>query len=234
MQRDINDQDYSIKAFFNSDGTKKYDRIDNVVVKSTNCTPVKNTRKKKQKPKGMSALAKKAIIFVALGAGIVIGSHELDDSIDTYKKDLDVRKTISSVVGENTHTFGYNANEKRPYWYYDVDKIAESVLNENKEYDIDTRIYGSYSELNEYKKEEHMDQIFVEMSKLIGSNPEKYTEEEIKACLHGSFSEYLDSKNITLEDYTKLMDKVIRAYAKEDKQEEEITQLLGELNGGAR
>ena len=49
-----------------------------------------------------------------------------------------------------------------------------------------------------------------------------YTEEEIKACLHSSFDEYLESKNITLEDYNKLMEKVIKAYVKEDKSQEEI------------
>ena len=234
MQKDINDLDYTVDALFYSDGTKKYDRIDSVVRNSTSCTPVRNSRRKKQKPKGMNNLAKKAIIFVALGAGIVIGAHELSDAVDTYKKDLDVRKTISSVVGENTHTFGYNTNEQRPYWDYDIYNIACDFLNKNKEYDIDTRIYGCYSDLNEYKKEEHMDEIFAKMSMLIGNNPENYTEDEIKACLHSSFSEYLDSKNITLEDYNKLMSKVIRAYAKEDKQEEEIAELLGELNGGAR
>ena len=61
-----------------------------------------------------------------------------------------------------------------------------------------------------------------------------YTEEEIKACLHSSFDEYLESKNITLEDYNKLMEKVIKAYVKEDKSQEEINNLLGELNGGSR
>ena len=67
-----------------------------------------------------------------------------------------------------------------------------------------------------------------------------YSEDEIKSALHSSFQDYLDSKNITLEEYEELMDKVIKAYAKEDKSEEEVASLLSKLNdagtrdGGSR
>ena len=57
MAKDINDLDYTVDVLFNMDGTKKYDRIDSVVRKSTNCTPTRNTRRKKQKPKGINELA---------------------------------------------------------------------------------------------------------------------------------------------------------------------------------
>ncbi len=60
MAKDINDLDYTVDVLFNMDGTKKYDRIDSVVRKSTNCTPTRNTRRKKQKPKGINELAKKS------------------------------------------------------------------------------------------------------------------------------------------------------------------------------
>ena len=49
-----------------------------------------------------------------------------------------------------------------------------------------------------------------------------------------AISDYLNSKNITLEDYTKLMEKVVKAYTSENKSEEEIKSLLSELNGGSR
>ena len=234
MAKDINDLDYTVDVLFNMDGTKKYDRIDSVVRKSTNCTPTRNTRRKKQKPKEINELAKKAIIFVTLGAGLIVGANAVKDASTTFTKTQEVRKTIGSVVMDNTGYYGYNPNEERPYWDYNTYNMAEDILDKNKEYDIDTRIYGCYSNLNEYKKTEFMDEIFRNMSRLIGDSPEKYTEEEIKACLHSSFDEYLESKNITLEDYNKLMEKVIKAYVKEDKSQEEINNLLGELNGGSR
>ena len=234
MTNDINDLDYTVDVLFNKDGTKKYDRIDNIVRKSTNCTPTRNIRRKKQKPKGINELAKKAIIFVSLGAGLIVGANAFKDGIDNLNKTQEVRNTIGSSVSENTEYFGYNPNEERPYWDYNTHNMAEDILDKNKEFDIDTRIYGCYSNLNEYKKNEFMDEIFRNMSRLIGDSPEKYTEEEIKACLHSSFDEYLESKNITLEDYTKLMEKVIKAYVKEDKSQKEINNLLKELNGGSR
>lgn len=234
MENDINDLDYTVNTLFNSDGTKKNNRIDSVVRKSTNCSPTKITKKSKQKPKGMNDLAKKAIIFVSLGAGLVVGAHAMKDFTATENKTREVKDTISSVVSENTDYYGYNPYEQKPYWDYDTNNMAKDILDENKEYDIDTRIYGCYSNLNEYKKNEFMDEVFRNMSKMIAEAPENYTEEEIKSCLHSSFDEYLASKNITLADYSKLMEKVIRAYAKEDKSQDEIVDLLGELNGGSR
>ena len=231
---DINDLDYTVNAIFNNNGTKKYQRIEEVTTKSTNCTPIRNTRRTKQKPKGMKNLAKKAIIFVALGAGLVVGIHEFKETTTLLDNTLNIRSSIGSVVSENTNTYGYNANEERPYWDYNIANIAKDVLDENKEYDIDTRIYGCYSHLNDYRKHDYMDSIFRSMSKLISANPEGYTEDEIKACLHSTFDEYLDSKGITLEDYEDLMEKVIKAYAKEDKTESEIQDLLSKLNGGSR
>ena len=146
----------------------------------------------------------------------------------------EIKNIIGGVERDSFRSNGYNYSEKRTDWWYDIEQMANGVLNENKEYDIDTRIYGCYSRLNEYKKDEFMDAVFKEMSKLIGSTPDAYTDEEIKACLHSSFKEYLDSKGISLEDYTKLMENVIRAYASEDRSQEEIASLLGELNGGSR
>ena len=121
-----------------------------------------------------------------------------------------------------------------------MDNVASEVLNTNKEYDIDTRIYGCFRALNEYEKESYMNELFSKMSRIIASNPASYSEDEIKSALHSSFQDYLDSKNITLEEYEELMDKVIKAYAKEDKSEEEVASLLSKLNdastrdGGSR
>lgn len=226
-------------VFFNADGTPRTNkqtstRFDDVVYKSTDVSPTKNTRSSRQKPRGTKNLAQKAIVFVALGAGLVMGAHEFKEAMETSKGSFAIKGELGNVVSQNTNTYGFNASAQSPYWDYDLPNIAKDVLDNNKEYDIDTRIYGCYSRLNEYKKDEFMDAVFKEMSKLIGSTPDAYTDEEIKACLHSSFKEYLDSKGISLEDYTKLMEDVIRAYASEDRSQEEIASLLGELNGGSR
>ena len=116
----------------------------------------------------------------------------------------------------------------------------EKIIELIKEYDIDTRIYGCFRALNEYEKESYMNELFSKMSRIIASNPASYSEDEIKSALHSSFQDYLDSKNITLEEYEELMDKIIKAYAKEDKSEEEVASLLSKLNdagtrdGGSR
>ena len=47
MENDINDLDYTVNALYNSDGTKKNNRIDSVVRKSTNCTPTRVTKRSK-------------------------------------------------------------------------------------------------------------------------------------------------------------------------------------------
>ena len=112
-----------------------------------------------------------------------------------------------------------------------MNKMASDVLNNNKEYDIDTRIYGCFRALNEYDKTEHMNELFSKMSRLIADEPGEYTEDEIKSALHSSFQEYLDSKSITLDEYETIMEKVIKEYAKEDISQEKINDLLDQLNG---
>ena len=112
-----------------------------------------------------------------------------------------------------------------------MNQMASDVLNNNKEYDIDTRIYGCFRALNEYDKTAHMNELFSKMSRLIADEPGKYTEDEIRSALHSSFQEYLDSKSITLDEYESIMEKVIKEYAKEDISQEKINDLLGQLNG---
>ena len=232
MSDNVQDFDYAINKMFNSDGTRKeYNRDEDAFNLSTNRPIVRNSRTKKRKPKGISDLAKKAIVLVAIGIGITVGVHELHEAMEVGENAMEIKNELASVVRDNTQTDGYNTEEQRPYWWYNRGDVASDVLNKNKEYDIDTRIYGCFRSLNEYNKTEHMDELFSKMSRLIGDNPGAYTEDEIKSALHSSFDEYLESKNISLEDYQKLMEKVIKAYAKEDVNQEEINSLLTTLNG---
>lgn len=250
----IDDEDYVVNKMFNSDGTRKTSRETEIYQKSSNVPPVKNNRKNKQKPKGMKQIATKAIIFVALGAGLVVGANEMKNSIQDYGNYLDVSTELHQSVVENTNTYGYNANEQRPYWDYDAYGIANSILNENQEYDIDTRIYGAYDSLNEYKKEESMDKIFAKMSSIVGSNSEKFSDDVLHACLFDTWHEYVESKFIgrdmtyeeCLKEYLSTMQKVVKSYAKEDTLEEnqeknlqslleDRQELLDDINlGGSR
>ena len=130
---------------------------------------------------------------------------------------------------------------------YDINSVLEKA-RKSRELDYENERHKKISEqgynvlnkLKEYEKESYMNELFSKMSRIIASNPASYSEDEIKSALHSSFQDYLDSKNISLEEYEELMDKVIKAYAKEDKSEEEVASLLSKLNdagtrdGGSR
>lgn len=240
MGANINDLDYTVSKMFNSDGTRREsinkinDRIardDEAYRLSVERPPVKNTRSKKRKPSGIKGIGKKIIIMVALGAGLTVGIHELKQAMEVGENANEIKDTLATVVSANTSVDGYNHAEQRPYWWYDMNQMASGVLNNNKEYDIDTRIYGCFRALNEYDKTAHMNELFSKMSRLIADEPGKYTEDEIRSALHSSFQEYLDSKSITLDEYESIMEKVIKEYAKEDISQEKINDLLGQLNG---
>lgn len=240
MGANINDLDYTVSAMFNNDGTRREtsnktnDRIardDEAYNLSVGRPPVKNTRSKKRKPAGIKDIGKKIIIMVALGAGLTIGIHELKQAMEVGENANEIKDALATTVSQNTSVDGYNHAEQRPYWWYDMNKMASDVLNNNKEYDIDTRIYGCFRALNEYDKTEHMNELFSKMSSLIADEPGEYTEDEIRSALHSSFQEYLDSKSITLDEYETIMEKVIKEYAKEDISQEKINDLLDQLNG---
>lgn len=240
MGANINDLDYTVSKMFNSDGTRRESinkineriaRDDEAYRLSVERPPVKNTRSKKRKPAGIKDIGKKIIIMVALGAGLTVGIHELKQAMEVGENANEIKDALATAVSQNTSVDGYNHTEQRPYWWYDMNKMASDVLNNNKEYDIDTRIYGCFRALNEYDKTEHMNELFSKMSRLIADEPGEYTEDEIRSALHSSFQEYLDSKSITLDEYETIMEKVIKEYAKEDISQEKINDLLDQLNG---
>ena len=235
MNDNVQDLDYTVNRMFNSDGTRKVTRDENAYNLSVNRPMVKNRRTKKKKAMGIKEIATKTIILVALSAGLTVGIHELHEAMEVGENAKEIKNELAAAVTENTEIAGYNKNEQRPYWWYQMDNVASDVLNSNKEYDIDTRIYGCFRALNEYDKTEHMNELFSKMSRLIADEPGGYTEDEIRSALHSSFQEYLDSKSISLSDYESLMNKVLIAYAKGNVNMDEVNELLSELNqGGAR
>lgn len=228
------DNGYSdIKKIF--DKKEENERIKKALEKSCNVKPIKNIKRKVKKSSDLITLAKIGIVILAAGTALAI-----NEGIDKVKEHLNesttysIKESLSSPVTENTKYSGFNSEYKEAYWYYNEKDIAYDVLNQNKEYNIDTRIYACYDSLKEYKKEETIDKIFKLMNEEIKSNPDKYTEDEIRACSFDSFEEYLNAMNISKEEYIKIMKKIVKEYIVDSKSQEEIDKLISELHGGTR
>lgn len=232
---DVNELDYSVNALFNQDGTAKKSFSSSAEEMSVNRPKVRNKRRTIQKTKGVKTLAEKAILFVALGSLLTVGANSIKNTQELNAEVKRIETELGESATANKEYGGFNEQAGEYYWWYDVGGVSKDILDNNKNYDIDTRIYGCYNKLGDYDKIEHMDKIFQNMSTLIANDPSKYTEEEIKACMHNSFQDYLDSKSISLSDYESLMNKVLIAYAKGNVNMDEVNELLSELNqGGAR
>lgn len=232
---DVNELDYSVNALFNQDGTAKRSFSSSAEEMSVNRPKVRNKRRTIQKTKGVKTLAEKAILFVALGSLLTVGAKSIKNTQELNAEVKRIETELGESATANKEYGGFNEQVGEYYWWYDVGGASKDILDNNKNYDIDTRIYGCYNKLGDYDKIEHMDKIFQNMSTLIANDPSKYTEDEIKACMHNSFQDYLDSKSISLSDYESLMNKVLIAYAKGNVNMDEVNELLSELNqGGAR
>lgn len=229
---DVNELDYSVNAIFNPDGTAKKSFADCAMEMSINKPKVRNNRRTVQKTKGVKTLAQKAIIFVALGSLLTVGAKTIKDTQELNQEVKSIENELGLAATENKEYGKFNEGTGEYYWWYDLGGASKDILDNNKNYDIDTRIYGCYNKLSDYDKEIHMDKIFQNMSTLIANDPSKYTDDEIKACMHSSFQEYLDSKQITQEDYETLMNKVLKAYARGNINMDEVNELLSELNQG--
>lgn len=229
---DVNELDYSVNALFNQDGTAKKSFSSSAEEMSVNRPKVRNKRRTIQKTKGVKTLAEKAILFVALGSLLTVGANSIKNTQELNAKVKRIETELGESATANKEYGGFNEQAGEYYWWYDVGGASKDILDNNKNYDIDTRIYGCYNKLGDYDKIEHMDKIFQNMSTLIANDPSKYTEDEIKACMHNSFQDYLDSKSISLSDYEFLMNKVLIAYAKGNVNMDEVNELLSELNQG--
>lgn len=230
---DVKNPYYTVNKVFNSDGTKKTNYGTQAYNRSKNVPPVRNVRRKRSKMKEIIKIAKKTIIVVGI---IVIGSKVIVNNVNLSNKEYDIRTEVGQLVSDNTITFGYNPNEQKPYWDYNIDGIAKGILNENQEYDVDTRIYLTYDRLNAYKKVESMDKIFESMSRIIGFSPESFDDDVFRSCLFDTFQEYLDSKDLTEEKWIEKMREIVKSYAKSDVSEEKTQDLVDKLNhtGGGR
>lgn len=188
------------------------------------------TRYKKtprQKPNNFKKKAALIILAISLTFNLSI---PVTRAIKNKQIEQEVVATLNGPVQDNKHN-EYNAEKKRVDWWYDIEKVAEDVLKSNEEYDIDTRIYGAYANMNEYDRLTHMDQLFHSIQNIVSRNPNEFDEDVLKISEYPTFSSYLDAKGMTLEEYISFMKQVILAYGNYNKDSEEIQSLLDELNG---
>lgn len=184
---------------------------------------------KKKKRKGTRNTAILAICASAVLVSSIYGINSELNKIDTRQ---DFISSINDGVVENTiYTNTLNADGNGFTWYYkDIDDIANRTLNEHKDIDIDTRIYGTYTSLNDYKKSEYMDDIMQSMQGIVSANPDAYTEDEIRASNNATFKDYLNSLGLDEDEYKKLMDDITLAYGRND--QEKVAELLNRLTEG--
>lgn len=174
------------------------------------------------------------IIAIVATAAIVVSGMSLANAAKNTQARRDFTQTISEHVDDNVTYLKYQFDEYgNQMWYYDdISKIAQETLDENKNVDIDTRIYGTYVGLNEYKRDENMDEVMSELQKIVTQDPLAYSEDEVRACNHKTFTDYLASLNIDKETYLEYMKKITTAYGKNDL--EQAKMLLNDLKGEDR
>lgn len=215
---DINSQDYVVNTMFNSDGTRKGKKPEDL---SLDKKPIKNERRKKQKAKGTKDIAKKIIVLAALGIGLASGIHELNQGINVTKLGNELDSTFDNIIEENIKYPSYDVNREAYNWYYDYDGIIEGIKNQGL--DIHTSIYEAYINLNEYDRVASINKIMHRLG------------------VDMDFPDYLRSIGFSYEDLSKwgdYMEKVKRAYAVKDLKTGELEELLEGLNnpnlGGSR
>lgn len=196
-----------------------------------NSARVSRQKYDKKKAKCSSNFKYKAlstILAVSLAAGITIGGIK---TVKNFNNSTEIMQVLgNTVTGNKIFTGGYDSNINRE-WYLDTKEIAEDVLNQNKQFDIDTRIYGCYVALDEFNKDIHMQRIYDDMKDIVTANPEKYDESEKYACSFDSFQDYISSKGLTIEEFLSQMKSIVSKYADESITQKDISSMLNELNG---
>lgn len=210
---------------------ERYNEARSKSVKGTSRTSSKARYqpRKQNKPKEYLKNAIIALTAVATIAGVsTLGINGMKDLQASSQVNLE----LATPVRNNTTYYNGLDEYGHPLWDLDAQGAAEETLNSNKEYDIDTRIYGTYTNLKEFERNEFMDEIMRELQRIVQENPLDYSEDEVRACNHATFDDYLASLNMDKEEYLDKMREIKVAYGRNDL--EAVSELLNELKGGAR
>lgn len=211
------EKDEIIKKYWNDERQKSYDEAKKL---SQRHSRVPYNSSKKRKKDGTKKQIIATLLVFSLASGMTYATYK---EYGTYKEKLDIEKELSESVLKNKSHGSYSIKDDEYYWWYSdesINNIINSLLQEHPEYDIDTKIYCCYKALPEYKRMDYLDRIV--------SGTTSYP----------NFELYLNSKRMSLDEYIKTMEKVLRSYAKAQIAQEKAESLVEELNetpeGGSR
>lgn len=191
-----------------------------------------------RKQQRAKSIRNNAILGIVAAATIITAGKGISKQIDRIDASNDFISSITTEVAENIkYTDTLNADGNGYTWYYDdLDDIVDETLNENKEVDIDTRLYSTYTSLKEYQRNKYMDQIMRRLQNIVTTNPDAYTEDELRACNHATFDEYIAELGLNKEEYLDLMKDITFAYSQNNLEAVDslLSRLTVGLNGGGR
>lgn len=187
----------------------------------------------KPRKKTMPDVYKRTIIalsvVLSLGVSAYLGAYVQKTNNDS-KALMNATGELGSIVINNTQYGDYNTEIGDVTWWYNLGSMAEEILSSNNGYDIDTKIYGCYINLNEYDKEKSMDDLMHRLKEIVSRNPDSYSEDVKSACQYDTFAEYIASKGLTKEEYLEMMRQVLIAHGKRSLEANKANELLMGIN----
>jgi len=201
----------------NNETSKYYDLVYNNTVNKKR--PVNLTKKNTKTTSGYRKLAIKVAVLVSL-----MGSFKLGEEHQIKKDEEKVMDTLATSID----TFKTSLTSE--YYSINMATTASSILNENPGYDMDTKIYGVYEGLPEYNKDSLMDNLFMYLDIKLNDKDNNYSDEIKNNYDFTTFQDYLNSKDLSKEEWLKIMNEVKRSYATND--QEKVNSLLEKLNKG--
>lgn len=206
-----------IRKYWNEERQRDYN---DALKHSKSHSRVPYKTRKKAKSKGTMHQVVTTVLAFSLAAGM---TYEAYQEYKTYEEKLNIEHNLGQTVSQNISYGTYNTDRNEYNWWISddaIDNIIKNIEIMHPEYDIDTKIYCCYKALPEYNKKEYMDKIVA-----------RVTPDE-------SFGWYLNRKGLTVEEYVKLMEQILRSYAKTSLEENNRQDLFDELNpdfeGGSR
>lgn len=187
----------------------------------------------KPRKKTMPDVYKRTIIalsvILSLGVSAYLGAYVQKTNNDA-KAIMNATGELGNIVINNTQYGDYNTEIGDVTWWYNLGSMAEEILSSNNGYDIDTKIYGCYINLNEYNKEKSMDDLMHRLKEIVSSNPDSYSDDVKSACQYDTFAEYIASKGLTKEEYLEMMRQVLIAHGKRSLEANKANELLMGIN----
>lgn len=196
------------------------------LAKSTTATPVEYKIVEVEKPRNYLKIVSTTALITAISFLIITKGYGIVKDTIAFNK---MANELATPVENNIQYYGYNTETKENNWDYKMSKIAFDVLNNHPDVSIDARIYGCYMELNPYNKLEHMNELFHFLNYFVYADVNKYPSDVVNVCKFDNFTDYLNSLNLSLEDYEEKMNKLITAEAKKEEKSDKVLTILEDI-----